>query len=732
MRYDSLDKICASEALSFKPLRVCILTQDVFGPIRNGGIGTAYGHVANFLAEQGHDVTILYTLGSYCENGKISDWIDYYAKKGITFVPAPECEVAHIRDPMRSQLVIARRAYEALRDMEPFELVHVSEWSGNAYYALQAKRLGLGFKDTIFCVKTSSPHLWDYEGNNKPITTMELLAMGHLEQKSVEWADFVISPSQHMLQWMAEHGYDLPKGRMVVNPNIMPLPEDWAEIQGRPMELDRVSELVFFGRLDKRKGIDIFAEAIGLLIRDGMLPEDIAITFLGKRSSLFDSEANIASWSGEWGRQVTTLTDRNAAEAIEYLKGKGRLAVVPSRLDNSPFTIYECLAHRIPFLTTDQGGTPELVHEEDHARTIFTPRPAKLAALLDTVIREGAIVGRPSFDLEGNLDIWAKFHVALAHDKSIIPAPNPPVFQYVESESPLVSVCIAHYNRPDLLPQALDSIRRQTYENLEVVLVDDGSTNADALAYLESLEPEFASRNWQLVRQENQYLGAVRNTSAAHARGEFLLLMDDDNVAKPHEVETFVQCALHSGADILTCFGDVLDTLDAPDEDYRSPRRITYLGDNLSLGLLINCFGDSNSLVRKSVFDKVTFTEDYGIGHDDQDFFARAILSGHTLQTVPEALYWYRVIGDRMTDDGEMATMGLQRVLRGYLTYVPPEFHGIVRLATAQGRLGIPTDCLTWRLADGARRMLVRIPGMERVLLSFRSFWASRLQKVRH
>ncbi|MFT5134940.1 MAG: hypothetical protein ACI9SC_003423, partial [Gammaproteobacteria bacterium] len=49
-------------------LKVCIVTQDIVGPIRNGGIGTAYRFVAELLSSHGFDVTILYELGNYSEN----------------------------------------------------------------------------------------------------------------------------------------------------------------------------------------------------------------------------------------------------------------------------------------------------------------------------------------------------------------------------------------------------------------------------------------------------------------------------------------------------------------------------------------------------------------------------------------------------------------------------------------------------------------------------------------
>ncbi len=69
----------------------------------------------------------------------------------------------------------------------------------------------------------------------------------------------------------------------------------------------------------------------------------------------------------------------------------------------------------------------------------------------------------------------------------------------------MVSVCITHYNRPHLLQQALQSIADQDYDNIEVVLVDDGSTTAEALSYLTALQSSFDAQGWSIVRTSNRY-----------------------------------------------------------------------------------------------------------------------------------------------------------------------------------------------------------------------------------
>ena len=87
-------------------------------------------------------------------------------------------------------------AYDWLRAMAlgggPFDVVHTSEWRGGLVHALAAKRLGLAFEETLFLVKTSSPHIWNRHYQMQPIDQPDLLVAAYAEQKCVELADMVI------------------------------------------------------------------------------------------------------------------------------------------------------------------------------------------------------------------------------------------------------------------------------------------------------------------------------------------------------------------------------------------------------------------------------------------------------------------------------------------------------------------------------------------------------------
>src|SRR5262249_34993327 len=93
-------------------------------------------------------------------------------------------------------------------------------------------------------------------------------------------------------------------------------------------------------------------------------------------------------------------------EALARLKHPGTLAVIPSQLDNSPNTVYECLEHGVPFIASDVGGVAELISPSDRNRVLFEPDAASVAAALRRALREAPRPARPAFETDASLRRW--------------------------------------------------------------------------------------------------------------------------------------------------------------------------------------------------------------------------------------------------------------------------------------------------------------------------------------
>lgn len=663
---------------SSRKTRVCIASFDFVGPVKNGGVGTAFTSLGEGLAAAGHDVTFLFLAGQWCENRTMDYWVEYYRKKNIRFVPMPASGLSF---DTRWHLQKGYEGYLWLKDQN-FDVVHFSEWKGSGYYSLLAKQQGLAFAQTVLCVHTHGPTLWHKLSNSEYVTQLDDVEIDFIERSSVRLADVLASPSQYLVRWMIEQGWELPKNCYVqqyLRPATARKPLPDAD------RLHRIRELVFFGRLEYRKGLVLFCDALDQLKSDPALLQT-QITFLGKIDKVNgrDSADYLAGRAKAWPWKWQIVSDRDQAGAMDYLQGNGRLAVLPSLVDNLPNTVLECLGAQVPFVASDAGGIPEMIAPADHAAVCFPLRARAFAAKLRQVLLEGIRPAAWAVESGDTERAWVRWHEELPAQSSFGLAS---LSVELPGSQPLVSLCISHWNRPHYLRQAIASAEAQDYPNFEVVLVDDGSTSTEAKAYLAELEPLFQRRGWQLVRNsENRYPGAARNLAVKHARGEYLVFLDDDNYAKPHEISTLVRVARKTGADILTCFLDTFTGPDTPRMDMAPKIRWVFTGDDAATGALRNSFGDTNSLIRREVFLALGgFHEDWGVGHEDWEFHAKAVLKGYKLQVVPEALAWYRLNETEHTVNRKTPLhANLMANIRPYLDAVPPGLRRLVLLVQGQ------------------------------------------------
>lgn len=672
------------------PARICIATLDVIGPIRNGGIGTAYTALADALARAGHEVTILYLLGEFTEGPSIEEIKESYRARGIDFVPLPDPEPPVEGAMGNYHAIISYKAYLWLKDRE-FDVIHFPEWRGLGYYSLVAKALGQSFARATLCVGSHSSSQWQMLGNAHYHHSLEDLAVDFMERRSVALADVLWSSTQYKLNWLAANGYDLPAESYaqpyVIPSEARPTPEVMAAYGSRRP----VDEIVFFGRIEYRKGITLFCEAVESLIASGR--RGFRVTFLGRPAEVNGIPAGkfLEDRTRDWPIETDWIQDRDSAGALEYLQGPGRLAVMPSLAEVFGLTILECIGGGVPFVACESGGIPEVIHPEDRPQVLCPTVPAALAAKLEEALDSGGRTARPAVEPDANAELWARWHsTRLARDAR-------PAAPAIDGPLPRVSVCLVHKDRPEFLTMALDSIRAQDYPDFEVILIDAGSAKPEALAYLEGLAPDFAARGWRILYEKDCSAGAARNAGVRAARGEYVLFMDDDNVAKPDELSVLVAAARHSGADVLVPCLEVFGGRGRPVVEDAVERTWIFLGGAAALGLYVNCFGDTNVLFRRSSFEAIGgFTEDYGVIEEDWELLAKAVLSGLRLEPVPIPTFYYRRLNGSMSRVTPKHANAM-RYLRPFLESVPPSLRPLVY--QAQGCFKLHE---AWNEANGA------------------------------
>jgi glycosyltransferase involved in cell wall biosynthesis len=110
----------------------------------------------------------------------------------------------------------------------------------------------------------------------------------------------------------------------------------------------------------------------------------------------------------------------------------------------------------------------------------------------------------------------------------------------------LVSTIIPTYKRADMLPRAIDSVLNQTYQNIEIIVVDDNDPNTKFRKDTELLMSKYLcdSRIKYIKHSENRKGGAARNTGIKNSKGEVICFLDDDDWFAPLKIEKQLKCLI--------------------------------------------------------------------------------------------------------------------------------------------------------------------------------------------
>lgn len=219
---------------------------------------------------------------------------------------------------------------------------------------------------------------------------------------------------------------------------------------------------------------------------------------------------------------------------------------------------------------------------------------------------------------------------------------------------PRVSVIIPTYNRSKLLRETVESVLAQTYQNIEIIVVDDGSADDTAMVMA-----QYAGRVTYLW-QSNQGVAAARNAGFRAATGEYLTFLDDDDMILPAKIERQVQVlASRPAVGLVHC------RYYFADQDGNLLQKVGLLphGEVLNDLLRGNFIWLGAPLIRRQCLDRVgLFDEEIPSVSADWDLWLRIALAGIPFACVQEPLGVYRIQQDSMlanVADLERATFAI-------------------------------------------------------------------------
>lgn len=220
---------------------------------------------------------------------------------------------------------------------------------------------------------------------------------------------------------------------------------------------------------------------------------------------------------------------------------------------------------------------------------------------------------------------------------------------------PLVGVVVPAYDVAAWLPASLDSLLAQSWTDLDVVVVDDGSPDDSG-----EIAEEYARRDSRVrvVHIENRGLGAARNEGLRHVRGDYLAYLDSDDLLMPDAYAVLVGALEESGSDFAT--GSIVRGDDGPLDEPRWMRRLhAEARSGLTADDHPEILGDVfawNKLFRRSFWDRAGLSWPEGVRYEDQPTLTAAYLRGR-FDVLPDVVYHWRIRTDGTSITQQRATI---------------------------------------------------------------------------
>lgn len=202
----------------------------------------------------------------------------------------------------------------------------------------------------------------------------------------------------------------------------------------------------------------------------------------------------------------------------------------------------------------------------------------------------------------------------------------------------MISIIVPVFNVETYLPRCINSLIRQTYKSIEIILVDDGSTDRSG-----NICDEWANKDHRIrvIHKANGGVSSARNAGIRVAEGNFLGFVDGDDYIEPKMYETMLKCIEKNNADIAMCgYVDYPYGIEVP--VYRGVEVVLPCGYEEALVQIYkrNGFSTSmwNKLYRKKVLGGLLLNESISVSEDEL-WLVKAISKCSHIAFVPEALY---------------------------------------------------------------------------------------------
>ena len=430
--------------------------------------------------------------------------------------------------------------------------LEAQEYNGIAYFILQKKHLDYAlFHELKVLITCHCPSFITFEHNHINTYQLPYFWIGEMERFCMKSADICISPSKYLIKKINDRYPGLISETQIIhNPY---------QLKNKVHQAFDSDEIVFIGKLSPAKGILQTIRVFDKLWSNGFSyklkligDQHYFYHAIGKTMEVFLKQR----YSRYIQSDLLIIAGMLSPEKLQEEVDKAKIVLVPSTVENLPYTVIECMGMGKVVLSSKQGGQCEIIEHAINGFLFDYEEPSSLEKMLQYVssLNNEELLGigeaaKKTIEKKCNpedyyIEKMKCLEKAVTHSMKRFPFihNSSDSKEFLETErnekDALLSVIIPYYNMSDYLMETLNSINDSEYKNIEIIIVNDGSNNAASIDFLKNLKP---TKNIKILHQSNEGLASARNCGAKEAKGDYLAFLDpDDKVAS-----TYFSKAIH-------------------------------------------------------------------------------------------------------------------------------------------------------------------------------------------
>ncbi|MFD2659286.1 glycosyltransferase [Paenibacillus thailandensis] len=554
-------------------MNIWLMTTE-YPPFYGGGIGTYCHNTAKLLNAHGHQVRVI------VPDSNLDVAIDESVREGVIvyrFKPG-------LNKIYNNMGYMAALSYDFADHIENLitkvgrpDIIETQEYGGIAYFLLHRKKqLNSLLIDIPISLNLHTPKFIIDEIGQGPQFKFPDFWIGELEKFSILSADVVISPSQYLVEQISD--------RMKVNlSNVHVIPNPYSVDSVEIFDNYVSDDMVFFGRAHYPKGLDQLISFLKEFWDTGLKSK---LRVIG--SDGFFSVKN-SSFTDYLKKKYKKYVDNGfikfeglvpQKEAFEIIS-EAKVVFVPSLFESFSYAVVEAMARGKLVMASDSGGQREIIDNQVngflfdiHDFNSFEKNFSKILELTDSEIISMGLEARDkiskfcSYELvyEKKINLWENVirsnpkqnnrKYPFIHEFDL--KKNTSDENLIRDEiDDLLSVVIPYYNMGPWIQETLDSLMEVSYNDLEIIIVNDGSNDEYSIEVLNEIEKLYPVK---LIHKKNGGLANARNEGVKHARGKYLAFLDaDDKVATEYYTKAINILKAYDNVSFVGCWTQYFD-----------------------------------------------------------------------------------------------------------------------------------------------------------------------------